>query len=124
MATAVSPTPAKQGSRLKLARNILLGLAALAALLIWWNWASIKGQAQVGTAYGAHIACSCRYIEGRDLGSCESDFEDGMGMISLSDDSDSKRVTASVLFLAEAAAERRGAYGCVLLNEQELEAAG
>lgn len=123
MATATSkPTAKGQRSRLRTARNVLLGLAALAALWLIWNWSSITGQAKIGAAYGAHIACSCRYIEGRDMASCETDKEPGMEIVSLSDDPENKRVTATVMFLAEAVAERRGAFGCLQLNEKEIEA--
>ncbi len=94
----------------------------MAVLLLVWNWSSIKGQARVGAAYGAHIACSCRYIEGRDMTSCETDKEAGMEMVTFSDDPEHKRVTASIPFLAKAVAERRGAFGCVQLNEVEIEA--
>lgn len=119
MATATSkPAP----SKIRTARNIALGVLAVAVLLLVWNWSSLKGQARVGTAYGAHIACSCRYIEGRDMASCETDKEAGMALIGYSDDPENKRVTASVPFLAEAVAERRGAFGCVQLNEAEIEA--
>ena len=123
MATAtLIPTEKATRSRWRTARNILLVLFALAVLWVVWNWSSIKGQAKVGAAYGAHIACSCRYIEGRDIASCETDMEPGMEIVSLSDDPENKRVTATVMFLAEAVAERRGAFGCVQLNEKEIEA--
>ncbi len=123
MATATSTAPAKAPvGRLRTARNIALGVLALIVLLVVWNWGSIAGQARVGAAYGAHIACSCRYIEGRDMASCETDKEAGMGIVSISDDPENKRVYASVPFLAEAVAERRGAFGCVQLNEAEIDA--
>lgn len=119
MATATSkPAPHKKHT----ARNIALGVLAVVVLLFVWNWSSIKGQARVGAAYGAHITCSCRYIEGRDMASCETDKEAGMALIGFSDDPENKRVTASVPFLAEAVAERRGAFGCVQLNEAEIDA--
>ena len=56
------------------------------------------------------------------MASCETDMEPGMEIVSLSDDPENKRVTATVMFLAEAVAERRAAFGCVQLNEQEIEA--
>lgn len=117
MATATSTPPR---SKLRTARNIVLAVLALAVFWIVWNWSSIQGQARVGAAFGAHITCSCRYIEGRDMASCETDKEDGMELVSLSDDPENKRVYASVPFLAEAVAERRGAFGCVQLNEAEI----
>lgn len=123
MATATSKQPAKAPqNKLRTAKLVALAVLALAALWLVWNWNSIKGEARVGAAYGAHVTCSCRYIEGRDMASCETDKEAGMGLVSLSDDPDNKRVYASVPFLAEAVAERRGAFGCVQLNEAEIEA--
>lgn len=123
MATATSKPSAKDGW--PLAKKIKYGAAAIGALLILWlvfNFADIKAQAKLGASYGAHVACSCRYIEGRPLASCEKDFEAGMELVSLSDDPDNKRVTASVPLLAEAMAERRGEFGCVQLNQSEMDA--
>ena len=123
MATATSTprtiAPDPWFKRLKIALSII---ALFTALWLLWNWNSIKGQARVGAAYGAHVTCSCRYIEGRDMASCETDKEKGMEMVRLSDDPEKKRVYASVPFLAEAVAERRGAFGCVQLNAAEIEA--
>jgi hypothetical protein len=119
MATATSK-PASP--KMRTARTILLTVFAIVAILFVWNWGSIKGQARVGAAYGAHITCSCRYIEGRDMASCETDKEAGMALVGFSDDPENKRVTASVPFLAEAVAERRGSFGCVQLNEAEIDA--
>ncbi len=45
-----------------------------------------------------------------------------MGMVSLTDNPEKKRVTASVPLLASAVAERRGDFGCLQLNEKEIEA--
>ena len=54
--------------------------------------------------------------------SCETDKETGMEIVSISDDPENKRIFASVPFLAEAVAERRGAFGCIQLTEAEIEA--
>ena len=123
MATATSkPVVSAPRGMLRTVRNVVLAVLAIAVLWLVWNWGSIKGQAQLGAAYGAHVACSCRYVAGRDLKSCETDFEPGMEMVSLSDDPENKRVTASVPFLAEAVAERRGLFGCLQLNKAEIDA--
>lgn len=123
MATATSSPAVNTPHRhLRTARFVLLALLSFATLWLVWNWDSITGRAKLSAAYGAHIACSCRYVEGRDMTSCETDLEPGMEIMSLSDDQDNKRVTAWIPFLAEAVAERRGAFGCVQLNEQEIEA--
>lgn len=123
MATATSKPPAKEGW--PLAKKIKYAAAASGALSIFWlifNFADIKAQAQLGASYGAHVACSCRYIEGRSLASCEKDFEGGMELVSVSDEPDNKRVTASVPLLAEAVAERRGEFGCIQLSQREIDA--
>jgi hypothetical protein len=127
MATATSPQPMDNGpqSRLSPMQKLRYGIYAVLAMVALWlafNFANIKGQARLGSAYAAHVACSCRYIEGRPLDSCYKDFEPGMGIVSLSDDPEHKRVTASVPILASAVAERRGDYGCLQLNEKEIEA--
>ena len=123
MATATSTQSAKgKQPRFRTLKITVAVLVVIAGLWLLWNWNSIKGQARVGAAYGAHVTCSCRYIEGRDMASCETDKEAGMEMVRLSDEPENKRVYASVPFLAEAVAERRGAFGCVQLTEAEIEA--
>jgi len=123
MATATS-TQSVKGTQARF-RGLKITVAVLVAIVgLWllWNWSSIQGQARVGAAYGAHVICSCRYIQGRDMASCETDKEAGMEMVRLSDDPENKRVYASVPFLAKAVAERRGAFGCVQLTEAEIAA--
>lgn len=121
MATAVSSASPKPKSRMRMARNIGLGVLALVALVLWWNWGGIEAQAELGAAYGARVGCSCRYIEGRDLKSCEGDFEPGMEMVSLSEDADRKRVTGSVPLLASTTVELRDGFGCVALTPEEAD---
>jgi hypothetical protein len=127
MATATSPQPkgATPKASLSLAQKIKYAVAAVLALIVLWlvfSFADIKAQAKLGVSYASHIACSCRYIQGRPLDSCTKDFEPGMGMVSVTDDPEKKRVTASVPLLASAVAERRGDFGCLQLNEKEIEA--
>jgi hypothetical protein len=127
MATATSPKPKSDAPKgpLSRAQKIRYGLLAVLGLFLLWlifSFAGIKGQAKIGASYAAHIACSCRYIEGRSLDACYADFEPGMGLVSLADDPDNKRVTASVPLLAHAVAERRGDFGCLQLNDKEIQA--
>ena len=123
MATATSTEITKAPQpRFKALKIFGAVIVVFAVLWLLWNWGSIKGQARVGAAYGAHVTCSCRYIQGRDMASCETDKEKGMEIVRLSDDPENKRVYASVPFLAEAVAERRGTFGCVPLNAAEIEA--
>jgi len=74
----------------------------------------MKPTVELGVGYGAHVVCSCRYIGGRDMQSCYNDYEPGMEMISVSDDEEEKRVTASVPLLASRSAQFREGLGCVL----------
>jgi hypothetical protein len=127
MATATSPKPDKAPAKpsLTLGQKIRYAMYALLALAVLWfvfSFSHIKAQAQLGAAYAAHISCSCRYIEGRSLDACYKDFEPGMAMVSLTDDPDHKRVKASVPLLASAIAERRSEFGCLQLNEAEINA--
>jgi hypothetical protein len=127
MATATSPKPKSDAPKTSLSRaqKIRYAVIAVLGLFVLWlilNFADIKGQAKLGASYAAHVTCSCRYIEGRPLDACYKDFEPGMGLVSLADDPDKKRVTASVPLLAHAVAERRGDFGCLQLNEKEIEA--
>jgi len=106
--------------------RIVIYAAALFVLILIalfaYNYNSIKGQLDIGTAYGARVACSCHYVGGRDIEDCEKDFEPGMEAISLALDDKRKRVTASVLLMESATAEFREGWGCVMLTDEQLEA--
>lgn len=108
--TVTNASPASAGvSRWKWA----LSLIAIAAIIYAiWQFPTWKVQAEVGAAYGARMGCSCRFIEGRDLASCSSDFEPGMGMVSLSEGE--QTVTASVPLLASRTARLSSTTGCLL----------
>jgi len=102
-----------QGRRFPwLSALLVLGIAGAA---LWWLYGDgLRGYALAGTGYGAKNACSCRYISGRELGSCESDFVPGMAAVFLSEDEDTRSVTASVPLIASQTARYREGYGCVL----------
>lgn len=112
----------KPRSKLRLLAYIFLAVILLFIAFFIYNLSSIKGNAALGSSYASHVICSCRYIEGRSLEDCKKDFEDGMEIVSLSDDPDNKRMTAYVPLLSKAVAQRRGAFGCVQLNEKEMDA--
>ena len=110
MATAKRSTP---GGR-RIWPQVLLALVVLAAGLAWFYRAPIAGYTTTGAAFGARTACSCRYVAGRPIGDCEKDFEPGMALVFLSDDPETKSVTARVPLLASATAQYREGYGCLL----------
>ncbi len=101
---------------------LLLAVLVIAGAAFLYFWPTIHGLTQAGTAYGARVGCACRHIGGRTLEDCKKDFEDGMEMVSLSEDADAKQVEASVPLLARHVAEYREGYGCVMLTEEEMDA--
>jgi hypothetical protein len=96
-------------------RVVWIGGVLLALLALWLAFGSAAlGYARAGTAYGARVACSCRFVAGRSLEDCNKDKLKGMELVSLSDDVDEKSVTARMLFLASDTATYRPGYGCLL----------
>lgn len=95
----------------------VLAIAVLFGIFAIWKFPSFKAQAELGSAYAARIGCSCRYVQGRSLDSCQSDFEPGMEMVSLSEDPATKTITGSVPLLASRSARYAGASGCLLRPE-------
>ncbi|WP_234030272.1 hypothetical protein [Erythrobacter mangrovi] len=92
---------------------LVLLFAALAA--VWAAWGEgVRRNAAAATAYGAHVTCSCRYIEGRSLEDCAKDKLDGMEFVRFSEDPEAKSITAMVPFVASDTATWRDGYGCVL----------
>jgi hypothetical protein len=99
----------------RFSRNTILVLLAMAVVVgVWAYRASIHGYASAGTSFGARVACSCRFVGGRELGDCENDFEPGMEMVFLSEDTEAKSVTAYIPLVSSQTATYREGYGCVL----------
>ena len=92
----------------------LLAVVVLGAAAGWFYRVPIAGYTTTGAAFGARNACSCRYVAGRPIGDCKKDFEPGMALVFLSDDPETKSVTARVPLLASATAQYREGYGCLL----------
>lgn len=92
---------------------MVLALGAL-ALVAWVNRAPLSGYAATGTSYAARVACSCRFVAGRDLEDCAKDKLAGMELVSLSEDGEARSVTARFALLTSTTATYREGYGCVL----------
>jgi len=108
--TGVGP---RHGPRRHRLRNGLILLATLAALVAALFWRQLQAQAMLGASYGARIACTCRYIEGRGLKDCRKDFEPGMALVVLSEN-DAHSITARVPLVASQTATFREGAGCQL----------
>lgn len=111
MATA-KPPPSRQPRRRT--RKIVAILAIVAAILLALFWSSVRSYAVAGASVGARVACSCRYVGGRELADCRKDFEPGMGMVVLSEDTEAKSVTARVPLLSSETATFHQGEGCML----------
>ena len=96
--------------RLMLPIGLVLIIAAL--LAAWLYVRALQPQLELGVGYGARVACACRYIGNRPLGSCYKDFEPGMERIQLSDDPATKTVTASVPWIASRSVRFDPLLGC------------
>jgi hypothetical protein len=93
--------------------GLSLALLVLFAALAW-NWGTMRAKAQVGAGFGARVACSCRYVEGRSMASCQGDKQPGMWAVSLKDLPDSQSVNAAVPLMASRTAHYRKGWGCLL----------
>ncbi|WP_229658568.1 hypothetical protein [Tsuneonella deserti] len=110
LATAKASSRRNNGNRL-----LWLGGVTVALLALWAAFGSAAlGYARAGSAYGARVACSCRFVAGRSLDDCAKDKVPGMELVSLSEDAEAKSVTARMLILASDTATYREGYGCVL----------
>jgi hypothetical protein len=97
------------------ARRIALWTLPLLGALLIGVFLYARGrtaQLELGTGYAARVACACRYIGNRPLGSCYADFEPGMSVIRLSDDPATRTVTASVPLIARRSARFDPILGC------------
>lgn len=106
---------AKARSRSRSLLPWLVLLLAIAAVAAWAKWGEdLRRTGGAGTAYGARVACSCRFVAGRSLEDCAKDKLEGMELIRLSEDEDAQSVTASIPLVASDTARFRDGYGCVL----------
>lgn len=110
MASLPPSRTAPSSSRL---RWLLVGLALIAVMLALF-WTPLNGYARTGAAYGARVACSCRFLGGRDLGDCRKDFEPGMELVLLSENVKERSVTATFPLLASETARLHKGEGCRL----------
>ncbi len=99
----------------RLGRRLIWVPAALIAFYAAVSWPGWQRQAGQAAGLGARTACSCRYVEGRDLKSCRGDLAgvDWMPLVRYSDDPTARRVTASVPLLASRSAKLKDGFGCL-----------
>ena len=89
-------------------------LVVVGAGVSFFYGTAIAGFSGAASAYAAKAVCSCRYVAGRDMGSCKSDLPSNMWAVWLSDDEEAKAVAARVPLVASERAQYREGFGCVL----------
>lgn len=82
--------------------------------MLAWFWQPLNSYAVTGASYGARVACSCRFVGGRELSDCRKDFEPRMELIMLSENEEARSVTARFPLLSSQTATYRKGEGCVL----------
>ena len=99
----------------RLGRRFLWVPVALVAFYAAVSWPGWQRQAGEAAGLSARVACSCRYIEGRDLKSCRSDLSGiaWMPLVRYSDDPKARRVSTSVPLLASRSAKLKDGFGCL-----------
>lgn len=101
-------------------RSIAVALiVVLAAGFAWAKFGPQGKRAFLASGYVARVVCSCRYVGGRDMASCATDFEPGMEIVRMSDDPAAKRVTAWVPLLGGRSASFTPGYGCAFDDESK-----
>jgi hypothetical protein len=92
----------------------VLLLCAAAGGWLGLKYSATGRQAALATGYIAHVVCSCRFVGGRDMASCETDREPGTQVVRIEEDSTRRTITARVPLLASRTARFDPEYGCAL----------
>lgn len=112
--SAPPPPPATARRRRWLLWAPLLLLCLAAGGWLGLRYSTTGRQAALATGYIAQVTCSCRYVGGRDMASCNTDREPGTEIVTVEDDSAGRTITASVPLLSRRTARFDPEYGCTL----------
>lgn len=115
-ATPSTAPTAKQGFTVR-PKWIALLLLILVIAYITMQFPVFQKKAELGSAYAAQVGCSCHFMEGRSIPSCEGDLEEAAWMVSMTADDSKGTVTGSVPVLASRTAQFDKLMGCQLLAE-------
>jgi hypothetical protein len=100
-------------------RRWLLWAPVLLLCLLAGGWFGLKysttgRQAALASGYIAQVTCSCRFVSGRDMASCDTDREPGTEIVQVEEDSVKRTITAKVPLLASRISRFDPEYGCTL----------
>ena len=94
-----------------------LVVGAIGALVFagggYWTWQTSIA-ADVGAAAVAKVICSCVFVEGRSLESCQADQPPGFDKIQVTVDATARTATGSVFGVIARRATFSEQYGCTL----------
>ena len=100
-------------------RRWLIWVPLLLLCLVAGGWLGLKysttgRQAALATGYIAQVTCSCRFVSGRDMASCDTDREPGTEVVQVEEDSANRTITAKVPLLSKRISRFDPEYGCTL----------
>lgn len=95
-------------------RRVILGAAAVLVPALGYAAWSFAGSAAVGPAAMAKVACSCVFVERRELAACRADDPPGFEGISVEIDRSRQVATGSVMGVISRTAVFTSQYGCTL----------
>ncbi|WP_156254348.1 hypothetical protein [Sandarakinorhabdus oryzae] len=100
-------------------RRWLIWAPVLLACLAAGAWLGLRysttgRQAALASGYIAQVTCSCRFVSGRDMASCDTDREPGTEVVKVEEDSANRTITAGVPLLASRISRFDPEYGCTL----------
>ncbi|MCM0031684.1 hypothetical protein [Sandarakinorhabdus limnophila] len=101
-------------------RRWLIWVPLLLLCLAAGGWLGLKysttgRQAALATGYIAQVTCSCRFVSGRDMASCDTDREPGTEVVQVEEDSANRTITAKVPLLSRRISRFDPEYGCTLV---------
>lgn len=92
----------------------LLLLCLAAGGWLGLKYSSTGRQAALATGYIAQVTCSCRFVSGRDMASCDTDREPGTEIVQVEEDSTKRTITTKVPLLSTRISRFDPEYGCTL----------
>ena len=112
--SAATPPPAAPSRRRWLIWVPLLLLCLAAGSWLGLRYSTTGRQAALATGYVAQVTCSCRFVSGRDMASCDNDREPGTEIVQVQEDSTKRTITAKVPLLSKRISRFDPEYGCTL----------
>ena len=92
----------------------LLLLCLAAGGLLGLKYSTTGRQAALATGYIAQVTCSCRFVSGRDMTSCDTDREPGTEIVQVEEDGAKRTITAKVPLLSKRISRFDPEFGCTL----------